>query len=212
MSGKQPVMAVLAVVLTFLAASAAAQDEKNEISGVVGRSYSSKQAIQGATFFDPFIRYGRGLSVEGSYARRLFVTEVYSVSGEVLGLFNPDEDIHAGGPGLAPKDYSALFITPGVRVNVFPITAVSPWASIGGGFSHVSQNGALLYGGTNTGKATTSGVLQYGFGLDVRLKRRLFLRGEARDFWAGEPDFPQAPTGKTRQHNYFVGGGVMWRF
>ena len=31
-------------------------------------------------------------------------------------------------------------------------------------------------------------------------------------FWAGEPDFPLAPTGKTRQHNFFVGGGAFWRF
>jgi hypothetical protein len=49
-------------------------------------------------------------------------------------------------------------------------------------------------------------------GLDVRVKPRLIIRGEARDFWAGEPDFPLSPTGKSRQHNYFVGGGVMWRF
>ena len=111
-----------------------------------------------------------------------------------------------------PKDYSALFVTPGVRVNIFPATAVSPWASFGGGFGHISQNGATLYGGANPGKGTTMAVLQYGVGLDVRIKRRLFVRGEGRDYWAGEPDFPLAPTGKSRQHNYFVGGGVFWRF
>ena len=32
------------------------------------------------------------------------------------------------------------------------------------------------------------------------------MRGEVRDFWSGVPDFPLAPTGKSRQHNYFVAG------
>jgi hypothetical protein len=42
---------------------------------------------------------------------------------------------------------------------------------------------------------------------------RIHVRGEVRDFWSGEPDYPLADTGKSRQHNnYFVGGGVMWRF
>src|SRR6266478_1292204 len=77
----------------------------------------------------------------------------------------------------------------------FPTTAVSPWASFGGGFGHISQNGATLYGAANPGKGTTMAVLQYGIGLDVRIKRRLFVRGEGRDYWAGEPDFPLAPTG-----------------
>jgi hypothetical protein len=49
-------------------------------------------------------------------------------------------------------------------------------------------------------------------GLDVRVWRRLHVRGEVRDFWSNQPDYPLAPTGNTRQHNYFVGGGAMWRF
>ena len=182
------------------------------MAGIIGRTFIAKQAIQGANFFDPNIRFGRGLTIEASYARRLLIKEIYSVSGEVPVLFNPDEDLHAGGPGLVPKDYSALLVAPGVRVNIFPTTAVSPWASLGAGFGHISENGATLYGAANPGKGKSMAVLQYGIGLDVRIKRRLFVRGEGRDYWAGEPDFPLAPTGKSRQHNYLVGGGVFWRF
>jgi hypothetical protein len=211
MSGKRFCIAVL-VVIAVTAAFAAAQDEKNELSGVIGRDFISTQAIQGASYFDPNIRYGRGLSVEGSYARRVWVTQIYSLTGEVPVFYNPDEDLHAGGPGLVPKNYSALFVAPSIRANLFPLTAVSLWGSIGGGFGHISQNSSLLYGEPNTGKSTTSGVLQYGVGLDVKIARRFYLRGEARDYWAGEPDFPQTPTGKSRQNNYFLGGGVMWRF
>ena len=74
------------------------------------------------------------------------------------------------------------------------------------------QGKLTLYGASHPGKGTTSGILQHGFGLDVRLMARVCLRAEARDYWAGAPDFPQAQTGKTRQHNYCVAGGVMWRF
>jgi hypothetical protein len=210
MSGKRLWIAVLSVVM--LAGALAAQDQKNDIGGSIGRFFLGTQGIQGANFFDPNIRYGKGLSVEGNYARRFYVAPLFAVAAEVPVVFNPDEDVHAGGPGLVPGDYQAWFVTPSVRVNLFPTTAVSPWASVGGGFAHIGESGKLLYGGANTGKPTTSGVFQYGVGLDVKLTTRAVLRGEGRDFWAGEPDFPQAPTGKTRQHNYFLGVGIVWRF
>ncbi|PYX40931.1 MAG: hypothetical protein DMG81_04895, partial [Acidobacteria bacterium] len=60
-------------------------------------------------------------------------------------------------------------------------------------------------------KSTTTGVFQMGLGLDVRILRRLSLRGEVRDFWSGSPDIT-VDTGNSRQHNLFVGGGVVWRF
>jgi len=212
MSGKRLWIAVLFVVT--LAISLAAQDEKNDLGASIGRSFISTQALTQCTApcFDPNVRYGKGLTIEGSYARRFLVTPLFAVAAELPILYNPDEDLHAGGSGLVPSDYKALFITPSVRLNLFPTTAVSPWGSVGGGFGHITEGSTLLYGGSNTGKSTTSGVLQYGVGLDVKLTKRVVLRAEGRDFWAGTPDFPQAPTGKTRQHNYFVGVGAIWRF
>jgi hypothetical protein len=97
-------------------------------------------------------------------------------------------------------------------LGLFPETAVSPWVSLGGGFGHFSESTNLIYSGTNPGGSTTSGVLQTGIGLDVKAWRRFSIRGEVRDFWSGTPDLPLADTGKTRQHNYFVGGGVVWHF
>jgi len=105
-----------------------------------------------------------------------------------------------------------LFLTPAARVNLFPTTAVSPWVSLGAGFGHISEYPTLLYSGANPGKSTTSFTLEGGIGLDVKVWKQLSIRGEVRDFWSGEPDFPLAPTGHSRQHNYFVGGGAFWRF
>ncbi|MGC2474571.1 MAG: hypothetical protein WA485_09565 [Candidatus Sulfotelmatobacter sp.] len=213
MSGKQLSVAVFLIGI-LLSATAIAQDEKNEVGGSIGRTFISDQGIQNANYFDPIIHTGKGLSFEVEYARRLYVAPVFAVSGEVVFMDNHDEDVNAGeyGHSVVPSDYREMFITPAARLNLFPTTAVSPWVSLGGGIGHISQGNQLIYGGVNPGKSTTSGVIQGGFGLDLKVWRRLSARAEVRDFWSGEPDFPLAPTGKTRQHNYFVGGGAFWRF
>jgi opacity protein-like surface antigen len=212
MSGKRLWIAVLSVA-TMLAASAAAQDEKNELGGMIGRTFISDQGIK-ASIPDPIIHFGKGLTFEGEYSRLFYVTPIYSIAAEGIVAYNRDIDLNAGAYGFAvvPQDMKSLFFTPAARVNLFPTTAVSPWISLGAGFGHFTQSSQLVYGGANPGKSTTGFVLQGGFGLDVKVWKSLSLRGEVRDFWSGEPDFPLAPTGKTRQHNFFVGGGAFWRF
>ncbi len=211
MSGKQAVLAVLAVTLSILGASASAQDEKNQLTGMIGRIFISDQGIQGATYFNPFVRSGKGLTFEVNYARVLFSTPIYAVSGEVPAVFNLDEKLNSGS-NVVPSSYKQIFVTPSVRLNLFPATAVSPWVSFGGGFGHFSENDTLIYGGPNPGGSTTSGVIQGGLGLDVRVWHRFSIRGQVRDFWSGTPSLPLADTGKTRQNNYFVGGGVIYHF
>ena len=184
------------------------------MTGILGRIFISDQGITGpnAPSVNPFVRSGKGLTFEVNYSRFLIFHPVYAVSGEVPAAFNLDEDLNSGS-GVVPIDYKQIFVTPSVRVNLFPGTAVSPWVSFGGGFGHFSENSQLLYqAGPNPGTSTTSGVLRGGLGLDVRFWHRFSIRGQVRDFWSGEPDFPLADTGKTRQHNYFVGGGVIWHF
>jgi len=206
----------VAVVLmaTMLSASAAAQDEKNEAGGTIGRIFISDQGITGATYPSPTIAFGKGLTFDGEYARRLFVTPVFGISGEALVAYNGNEKVNGGSYGfdVVPSKIHELFVTPAARLNLFPTTAVSPWVSFGAGFGHVTEGSTLVYGDPNPGKSTTSAVIEAGIGLDVKVWRQLSMRGGVRDFWAGEPDFPLAPTGKSRFHNYFVGAGVFWRF
>jgi hypothetical protein len=202
------------MLATMLAVTAVAQDERNEIGGMIGRTFISNQGIQGAAFYPPIIAFGKGLTFEGEYARRFTVTPIWSLSAEALVAYNYDIDVNAGnyGNAVVPPDMKSLFVTPAARVNFFPTTAVSPWVSFGAGFGHFSQATTLVYGGTNPGKSTTGAVIEAGFGLDVKVWKKLSIRGGVRDFWSGEPDFPLAPTGKSRMHNFFVGGGAFWRF
>ncbi|HZZ14833.1 MAG TPA: hypothetical protein VFE08_02610 [Candidatus Sulfotelmatobacter sp.] len=213
MSGKPTSIAVLAVMMCILGAYAAAQEEKNELTGILGRTFISDQGLHGPNTppLNPFIRSGKGLTFEINYSRTLLVTPLFSISGEVPAVFNLDEDIGSGGD-VIPPGYRQMFVTPSARLNLFPATAVSPWVSLGGGFGHFSEDKTLIYGGKNPGGSSTTGVLQGGFGLDVRVWHRFSIRGEVRDFWSGTPNFPLADTGKTRQHNFFVGGGVVWHF
>jgi hypothetical protein len=208
MSLKHLTIGAVLAVCTF-AAQAAAQ--KNELSGTLGRTFISNQGILGAPSYDPELRSGNGLTFEINYARRVMDGPFWSLAVEVPFVVNHDEDLNAA-QNVVPGQYSSIFITPAARLNLFPEQAVSPWVSFGGGFGHFGESSTLLFGGLNPGKTgTTTGVLQAGVGLDVKIFGRFSLRGEARDFWSGMPDL-NVNTGKSRQHNIFVAGGLVWHF
>jgi hypothetical protein len=188
-----------------------AEAQKNELSGILGRTFVSNQGIPGAPSYDPELRFGNGLSFEINYARHVMGGEILSLALEVPFVVDPVEDLHTA-QNVIPKQYSSYFVTPAARLNVFPGTAVSPWVSFGGGFGHFSESSTLLFGGTNPGKTgTTTGVLQAGLGLDVKIYKNFSLRGEAREFWSGVPQL-NVDTGKSRQYNLFAGGGIVWHF
>jgi hypothetical protein len=208
MSLKHLAIGALVAVCTFVTQAAA---QKNELTGILGRTFISNQGISGAPSYDPELRFGNGLTFEINYARRVLNAGLFSLSWEVPFVVDPVEDLHTA-QNLVPKQYSSFFVTPGARVNLFPDMAVSPWVSFGAGFGHFSESSTLLFGGTNPGKTgTTTSALEGGIGLDVKIFGHFSLRGEGRDFWSGVPQLNVA-TGKTRQHNIFAGGGVVWHF
>jgi hypothetical protein len=208
---KQLAIGVLVSFCTFVAYATAQRNElsgaqKNELSGLVGRQFISDQIIPTSTSSDNLLRFGNGLSFEGNIARRVMDGQLLAVSLEVPVVFNVDEDVHTHNNPVSPG-YRAFFVTPAARLNLFAHTAVSPWVSVGGGFSYF--NGSATQFQPKTG--TTAGVFQIGGGLDVTLYRKFSLRGELRDFWSGIPKL-NVSTNQSRQHNLFVGGGVVWHF
>jgi len=208
MSLKHLIIGVALAVCALVTQGAA---QRNELTGMIGRTFIANQGIVGAPSYDPDLRFGKGLTFEINYARRLIGAPFWSVGVEVPFLDDPDEHIHAA-QNVVPGQYSSIFITPAARFNLVPEQAVSPWVSFGGGFAHFGESSTLEFGGPNPGKTgTTTGAFQAGVGLDVKIIGRFSLRGEARDFWSGLPDL-NVNTGKSRQHNIFVGGGVVWHF
>ena len=199
------------ILVTILGIAAAAQS-KNELAGTIGRTFISDQGVPGTNFFDNVIHSGKGLTFEVDYARHVMGNGNFlQLSLEVPVVFNPDEDLNYG-LNVIPQDYSSFFVTPGVRLNVFADTAISPWVSFGGGFGRFKESDTLLFGGKNPGSTgTTTGVFQFGAGLDVRVWRTVAIRGELRDFDSGVPQL-NVDTGKSRQHNLYVGGGLVFHF
>jgi len=198
----------LVVVCAFVAQAAA---QKNELSGIVGRTFIADQGIPGAPSYDPNLHFGKGLTFEVNYARRVMQEELWSLAFEVPFVVDAVDRVHSA-QDVTPKQYSSYFVTPAARLSVFSEQAVSPWVSFGAGFGHFNESSTLQFGGANPGKTGTStGVLQGGVGLDVRIYKHFTLRGEGRDFWSGVPQL-NVDTGKSRQHNIFAGGGIVWHF
>jgi hypothetical protein len=211
MSLKHLTIGALVAVCTFVAQAAA---QKNELSGIIGRTFTSDQRIQGAPAYDPDLRFSNGLTFEINYARRFMDTGggLFSLTLEVPFVVNPDQDLHAALPNRIPQKYASYFVTPALRLNVFPDQGVSPWVSFGSGFGHFAESSTLLFGGHNPGPTgTNTGVIQAGFGLDVKIFHGFSLRGEGRDFWSGVPQL-NLNTGKSHQNNIFAGLGIVWHF
>jgi hypothetical protein len=171
------------VSLAVLTSGAVAQ-QRNEVTGIVGRTFVSDQGVIGVVAADNNLHSGNGITFEANYGRRLMDLGIVGLTLEVPFVINFKQEVHFD-LNLVPKDYRALFVTPAVRANVFPHSGLSPWVSAGGAFGHFSENSTLEFGGTNPGKTgTTTGVFQIGLGLDVNLFRSLSLRGEVRDFYS----------------------------
>jgi len=199
-------LAAFAVLLV-----AGAQAQVNEISGTIGRTFVSSQHIEGATFFNSDIHFGNGLTVAGNYGRLLKSYRIFGISGEVPVAFAFDMDLNTGA-NVIPEGYKSLFVTPSIRVNVFHGQSVSPWVSVGGGYGYFKQSDKLIYSGPNPGKTSTNtGIFQFGAGLDVYPWSGWGFRLEARDFYSGVPDL-NVTTVRSRQHNIYVGGGLVRRF
>src|SRR6266478_5934659 len=125
----------------------------------------------------------------------------------LLVAVNLDEDLNADSPQV-PKQFRSYFVTPAARFHIFSNAAISPWVSLGGGLGHFSESSNL----TNRGKTgTTTGVFQAGVGMDVKPFKNVGFRLETRDFWSGVPQL-NVNTGKSRQHNIFVAGGIVLHF
>lgn len=210
-------LAVLVAPVLVLVASAWAQEfnrgtPENEISVTAGRTFVSTQTIQNPTPGDPnpHIHFGNRASFDVNYSRLLMSHKIIGLYAELpVGIFY-HMDLNTFEDNI-PHDISALFITPSLRVNFFSGQGVTPWVSAGGGYGHFWDSNNLVWGGPNPGSGVNTGVVQFGAGLDVWPWHRWGGRIEARDFYSGVPDL-NVDVGRSRQHNYYVGIGVIHRF
>lgn len=205
-TNRLPLAAVLGFTLVLHASA-----QKNELAGLIGRTFISNQGLRDPNFAGFPIHFGKGTTIEVNYGRHLLGAGFFALTVEVPFIVNPDEDLNFIANQI-PEGYSSYFVTPAARVNIFAENRVSPWVSFGGGLGYFRESDNLVFFGSNPGKkGTTTGVMQIGAGLDLKVWNTFSVRGEVRDFYSGVPQL-NVDTGKTRQHNYFVGGGIVWHF
>jgi hypothetical protein len=209
MSAKR--LALLVVPVLFFVSVARAQ--MNELSITAGRSFVSTQTITNPNpgDLDPRVHFGNEETVEFNYGRLLKTHKIFGLFAELPVAIYPRMDLNTY-ENRIPKDIGALFVAPSVRVNIFSGDSVTPWVSVGGGYARFREAPSLNFFGKNPGPTgTNTGVIQFGAGMDVWFWSRWGARFEARDFYSGKPAL-NVDTSNGRQHNYYVGVGVVHRF
>jgi hypothetical protein len=213
MSGKRLGLLVVPVLVLVSCLAPSAGAQINELSLTAGRTFVSTQTITDPipNNPNPTIHFGNEESIAVNYGRLIKQKKIFGIYAElpVAMYFRMDLNTYEN---QIPADIGALFLTPSVRVNAFAGDSVTPWLSFGGGYGRFREAPRLLFGGTNPGPTSSNtGVIQFGGGLDVWFWHTWGARVEARDFYSGNPDL-NVTTSNSRQHNYYVGVGVVHRF
>ena len=157
------------------------------------------------------LQFDRGKTYQATVAWRVWHNDSVRVALEVPFIATPDFNVATSGRGL-PKAYAALYLTPGVRVTLFPDRAVSVFGAAGAGYARYSESKLRLDGSPNPGQRdTNTNAFQFGAGVDVRALRWLGFRAELRDLCTGARTFSISTPGE-RVHNVVVSGGLVLRF
>lgn len=186
--------ALCAAFFLLLGTSAGAQNY--EVAFTVGGYFTRHVHVVSDNMF----------AVQGSVARRIVRVPKASLYIELPIAASVSSRAKAlailSGQGFATRNYSAMFVSPGLRLKLVPDSRLSPYFVLGGGLAHFSKSGGS--------SSTNTGVLDFGSGIDIRITRFIALRGEARDFYSGPP---QLITGLLdREHQILATGGIVFRF
>jgi len=157
------------------------------------------------------VRLGSGTSFQFNYAYRLADVGKAALYGETHFLANPQRIVASGFPA-ATRDVATIFLTPGLKLKLFPKGRVSPYAMAGGGWAVFEQSTSQLNGQPNPAPRTVNkGAFVYGGGVDFQVVRRFALRAEIRDFYSGSPAY-NIPALTGGQRNVVVSGGFVVAF
>ncbi|MEK6324599.1 MAG: autotransporter outer membrane beta-barrel domain-containing protein [Acidobacteriota bacterium] len=158
-----------------------------------------------------FLRFSTGFTYEFNYARRLFDARLAALYFEVPFAGTPRTKIKTTN-ALSPGSYSSIFFTPGLKVKLLPGRKYSPFATMGVGLAHFREGDTTVNNQTVADRnSKTDAVFAFGFGLDVKVRSILSIRGEVRDFYSELPPLNVRAL-SDRQHNALISAGIVLRF
>ncbi len=202
------ILKLLAVLVLACVGVVIASAQENEIGVLIGGAKTGDQGLRSSgtikAAFDGATAY------EINYAHRLVDGKVASLHWELMIAGVPRTGVKSTNL-ILPRSYSSLFLAPGLKVKLFP-GGISPYVVAGLGVGRLTANGTNLNNLPNTSdKSSTTWIFNYGGGVDFPIFPHIALRGEVRDLIAGTPKLNGQLFDK-RQHNVFVGGGIVVRW
>lgn len=196
----------VALLAAFTLHAQQPNDEKQELSLTIGELSGSNPGATAGT-----LALGNGEGLQVNFARKI---HDYAWGGslywEVNGLYGPYRGL-SGTPTAATHNIWCVFVTPGVKLQFSPKEKISPWLAGGGGYALYGESKNSLAGGpAGVSGHTSRGAVDIGGGVDFALGKSYLLRGEARGFYTGGPNFGVDTPGG--QFNFVIGGGIVFRF
>lgn len=196
----------LSVLLSFafaLWALPASAQPRADVGLLLGSTTTSDQGT--------VLQFDRGRTYQATFAWRVWHNDSVRVAVEVPFLATPEFVVTTPGRSL-PKEYASLYLTPGIRVTALADRAVSVFGAAGAGYARYSESKLRVDGSPNlVQQDTNTDAIQFGGGVDVRVRRWLGLRAEVRDLWTGARKFSIGPAGE-RVHNVVASGGFVLIF
>jgi hypothetical protein len=200
---------LLFLVVVTLVGAESAFGQKHEIAFTSG---ALKIGERGFDLPQPgFLRFGTGFTYELSYARRFFDARLAALYVEIPLAGTPHTEVTTTN-ALSPNSYSSIFFTPGLKLKLLPGRKYSPFAVMGVGLAHFRESDTTIDGQPNPNRTTqTDAIFDFGFGVDVKVRSILSIRGEVRDFYSELPPLNVRAL-RDRQHNALISAGIVLRF
>ena len=184
-------IAFLVIAVSILSTTMHAQS--NELAVTIGGYFPINDPLSASAAF----------AFGGSFAHRIASIPLASVYVEVpvFTTFNSTTSVFQAVTGR-PR-YSALFVTPGLKLKFAPEFPISPYILAGGGVAHFSTH-------TFASSSNNSATFEVGGGLDLKIAPFLSARADIRDFYSGNPDLTINLT--QRENQLVTSVGLVFRF
>ncbi len=196
---------LLITLAAFLLFPVFASAQAHELSLTVGGDFPV-----GTTF-----NLNPGFAIEGAYAGRLFSVPLVSLYWELPVAYAPKNSGNfLSTAGIEQRNYSSLFVAPGLRLKIAPGFPISPYLAAGVGVAHFN----LAATANSPQQSSNTTVVDFGGGLDMKILPFISLRGEVRDYYSGNPQnnfgtgIPGIGSIAGRQHNILPTVGLVLRF
>ncbi len=198
----------IALLLLTMALAGSAVAQNNELAVTAG----------GYIPIDPNsgVSLGRALALQGNFAHKLAGVPLVSAYLEipVIGGFKTSVATQVASSPSFVKNYTSLFVTPGLKLKIAPSFPISPYLVAGIGWARFKGSSTLAGGTTNPNETANKVAFGFGGGLDMKAAPFISFRAEVRDLYTGLPPLTNLSLSSlgSRQHNIVPSLGIVLRF